>query len=99
MRPSQAVCQTPPGMPEPTFAIRGPAITFTGDPFTDGPAALRHETDALIAFSAGRITHFGPASAVRPLLPAEISIEEYGAGHLILPGFIDCHVHYPQLGI
>jgi guanine deaminase len=86
-------------MPEPTFAIRGPALTFTGDPFTGGRAALRHESDALLAFAAGRITHFGPATSVRPLLPPDISIKEYGADHLILPGFIDCHVHYPQLGI
>src|SRR5690349_6989990 len=86
-------------MPEPTFALRGPALTFTGDVFAQGRAALRHESDALIAFSAGRITHFGPASSVRAQLPADVSIREYGADHLILPGFIDCHVHYPQLGI
>jgi guanine deaminase len=86
-------------MPEPTLAIRGPALTFTGDPFTDGPAALRHESDALIAFAGGRITHFGPTASLRAQLPADISIQEYPADHLILPGFIDCHVHYPQLGI
>lgn len=84
-------------MPD-THAIRGPALTFTGDVFTD-TAALRHESDALIAFSGGKITHFGAASAVCAQLPAGTPIKEYGRDHLILPGFIDCHVHYPQLQI
>src|SRR5262245_48451403 len=79
-------------------AIRGPALTFTGDVFTDA-AALRHESDALIVFADGKITHFGAADTVRAQLPAGIPIQQFGRDHLILPGFIDCHVHYPQLQI
>jgi guanine deaminase len=93
------VWQTPPEMPDATYAIRGPALTFTGDVFTQGAAAMRHESDAIVAFSAGRITHFGPASAIRAQLPPGTHIDEYDRDHLILPGFIDCHVHYPQLQI
>src|SRR5690349_7047988 len=100
-RTARAVWQTPPAMPEATSisgAIRGPALTFAGDAFTDD-AALRFESDALIAFAEGRITHFGPAAQVRAQLPPDIPIKEYGRDHLIMPGFIDCHVHYPQLQI
>jgi guanine deaminase len=87
-------------MPEPTTAIRGPALTFTGDPFAHGVAgSLHYESDALIAMRGGRITHFGAADLVRPSLPSGTLIKEYGRGNLILPGFIDCHVHYPQLRI
>jgi guanine deaminase len=84
--------------PSASGAIRGPALTFTGDVFSDA-AAMHFESDALIAFRGGRITHFGAAATVRALLPPDTHIEEYGRGHLILPGFIDCHVHYPQLQI
>jgi guanine deaminase len=83
-----------------TRAIRGAALTFRGDPFTAGvEAAMRYESDALIAFAGGKITHFGPAATVLRQLPAGTDIKEYGPDSLILPGFIDCHVHYPQTQI
>ncbi len=80
-------------------AIRGPALTFTGDVFVEGAGAMRYESDALIGISGGKITHFGPASSVRDELPAGTPVKEYGKDNLILPGFIDCHVHYPQTQI
>ncbi len=82
------------------FALRGRALTFTGDPFRVGrDEAMHYESDALIAIAQGRITHFGNASKVRESLPPGVPIREFGRDHLILPGFIDCHVHYPQLQI
>ncbi len=98
----RAVWQTPPAMPEAipsTSAIRGPALTFTGDVFVQGVSALRYESDAVIAFSRGRISHFGAASDVLPRLPPLTPVRNFSGPHLILPGFIDCHVHYPQLQI
>src|SRR6185369_13238527 len=83
-----------------TTALHGPALTFTGDPFAMGmPAAMRYESDAIVAMAGGRITHFGPANAVRGQLPPGTHIKECGRDALILPGFIDCHVHYPQTQI
>ncbi|HEU4779287.1 MAG TPA: guanine deaminase [Steroidobacteraceae bacterium] len=90
-------------MPEPTapsHAIRAPALTFTGDAFVEEvEATLRFESDAIIAMAGGKITHFGPAASVRGQLPAGMPIQEYGQDSLVLPGFIDCHVHYPQTQI
>lgn len=87
-------------MPEPgTTAIRGPALTFSGDPFLVGDDAMRYESDAIVAMAGGKITHFGPASALKGALPPGTLIYEYGRDALILPGFIDCHVHYPQTQI
>jgi guanine deaminase len=87
-------------MPEPTTAIRGPALTFTGDPFAAGvKATLRYESDAIIGMAGGKVTHFGTADRVRAQLPPGTHIKEYGRDALILPGFIDCHVHYPQTQI
>jgi guanine deaminase len=79
-------------------AIRGPALTFTGDPFQQGlEHTLVYEPDAIVAMAGGAITHFGPAKRVRPLLPRGTKVEDYGRRSLILAGFVDCHVHFPQI--
>jgi guanine deaminase len=90
-------------MPEtagsPVRALRGPALTFTADPQFAGPAAMRYESDALILIAHGHITDVGPADSLRAKLPPDAQVRRFGRGQLILPGFIDCHVHYPQLQI
>lgn len=81
----------------PTHALRGPALTFTGDPFEAGvEATMRYEPDAIVAHGDGIITHFGPASAVAPQLPNDLVTTSCGADALVCPGFLDSHVHYPQ---
>ena len=77
--------------------IRGPVLTFTGNPFTHG---LEHtavyQADAIVAMANGLITDFGPAQLVLPRLPAGAEIRNYGRDSLISAGFIDSHVHFPQ---
>ena len=81
-------------------AIRGPVLTYTGDPFHEGlESTMRYEPDAIVAMADGRITHFGPASEVRAQLPKDTVVKEYGRDTVIMAGFIDCHVHYPQTQI
>jgi guanine deaminase len=81
----------------PTVAIRGPALTFTGDPFKDGlEATMVYESDAIVAFDAGVITHFGPATKIKSQLPSDLKVREYGPDALISAGFLDSHVHFPQ---
>jgi guanine deaminase len=83
-----------------TSALRGPALTYSGDPFAEGLAATMHyEPDAIVAMAGGRITHFGPAAKVGPALPAGTAVEALGNDTLTMAGFIDCHVHYPQTQI
>ena len=78
-------------------AVRGPALTFTGDPFRDGlDATMRYEPDAIVAMADGHISHFGPAKDISPLLPPGTEVRDYGKNALISAGFIDTHVHYPQ---
>ncbi len=87
----------PPVEATPTRAIRGPALTFKGDPFKDGvDETMVYESDAIVAFGDGVITHFGPADAIKPQLPAGLEIKDYGRDALISAGFIDSHVHFPQ---
>ncbi len=81
------------------LALRGAALTFTGDPFADGvDATRRHISDAVLAMADGRIAAFGPAAAVLPALPPGTPVTHYQDA-LISPGFVDAHVHYPQLPI
>jgi guanine deaminase len=83
-----------------TTAIRGPVLTYTGDAFLEGlEPSMRYESDAIVAMADGKITHFGPARKVRSQLPPGTKIREYGKHTVILAGFIDCHVHYPQTQI
>jgi guanine deaminase len=78
-------------------ALRGAVLTFTGDPFRDGiEATQRYESDAIVAMADGKITHLGPAGEVRPKLPAGTEIKENGKDTLMVAGFIDSHVHFPQ---
>jgi guanine deaminase len=84
-------------MPATRKAIRGPALTFIGDPFKDGlESTMVYESDAIIAMAEGKITHFGPAGRVRSELPAGIDVKNYGPDSLISAGFLDSHVHFPQ---
>ncbi|MEO8040186.1 MAG: guanine deaminase [Betaproteobacteria bacterium] len=80
-------------------ALRGAALAWRGDPFVVPPAeALHFESDAVVALRDGRIQHFGAARDVLPALAPDTVITRCDRA-LIVPGFIDCHVHYPQLPI
>jgi guanine deaminase len=82
----------------PVTALRGPALTFIDDPFLVAPAqSYRYESDALILIRDGRIAAFGAYDAISDQVPAAAEVIRYGRDSLILPGFIDTHVHYPQL--
>lgn len=82
---------------KPEAAIRGPVLTFTGDPFKQAPdEVMVYEPDGIVAFGGGKITHFGPAEVIEKQLPPDIEITNYGPDSLISAGFLDSHVHFPQ---
>ncbi len=84
-------------MPGTPIVLRGPAITFTGDPFRDGlERTMVHWPDAAIAIEDGRILRAGPARDVLATLPPGTAVEDYGPDSLITAGFVDTHVHFPQ---
>ncbi|MGB7257155.1 MAG: guanine deaminase [Pseudolabrys sp.] len=78
-------------------AIRGPALTYTGDPFKNGlDHTMVYESDAIVAMADGKIKHFGPANKVEAELPPGTKVRNFGQDALISAGFIDSHVHFPQ---
>lgn len=80
-------------------AIRGAALTFSGDPFLAPlDSCMTYESDAIVLMQGGKITEFGPANGLQAKVPANVKVTRYTDG-LILPGFVDCHVHYPQTQI
>ena len=80
-------------------AIRAAALTFTADPFLVGAsAAMRYESDALIVFENGVISDFGAYAEIKKTLSPTCEMTTY-TDALVLPGFIDLHVHYPQTQI
>src|SRR5512143_918541 len=88
-----------PGEGDGWHALRGGALTFAGDPFAvAAEEALRHVADALVVIRDGRIAAFGEATALLSTLPSGTPVTRY-ADALIVPGFVDAHVHYPQLPI
>jgi guanine deaminase len=81
-------------------ALRGAMIAWRGDPFVVGARrALAYEPDAIVAMAQGRIVAAGHAGAVRSALPPRTPIETLPRDSLMIPGFVDCHVHYPQLAV
>ena len=83
--------------------ILGNLVDFTGDP---GSAAefplVRHEPDGALWLEQGYIRLRGTRAAVEAamttarVLPAQVQDHR---GQLVLPGLIDCHLHYPQIGM
>jgi guanine deaminase len=77
-------------------AVRGRLLTFLRAPRGAGDAeSYRYIDDGVVVVKDGRIEAVGPAAELLPRLPAGIVIDRH-ADALILPGFIDPHIHYPQ---
>ncbi len=86
-------------------AFRASILHLLADPGDgDAGAALEVFEDGLLVTEDGKVARVGPAE---PLLAElgdqgdgqggdQVSVTDY-SGCLLVPGFIDCHVHYPQI--
>ena len=82
-----------------TKILRGQALSFKADPFIVGDqASIHYESDALIVIVDGVIKSFGSYSSLKDSLAPGVEIEVH-KDSLIIPGFVDTHVHYPQTQI
>jgi guanine deaminase len=79
----------------PLQAFRGSFVDFVADPFYASPAeSVRYIPDGLLVLEHGRVKELGSYENLQERYTG-ISIISY-PGMLILPGFIDTHVHFPQ---
>ncbi len=79
--------------------ILGQTLAFSDSPFAAAPDdAARHSTRGGVLIGAdGRIAAVGEADDLRRAHPGA-PVTDMGAA-LLLPGFVDAHMHYPQTGI
>lgn len=76
-----------------TLAVRSSFVHCTGDPATDGAEACEYLDDAWLVVEDGIVAGFAPADAPPPRTDTVLDRR----GRLICPGFVDAHVHYPQI--
>ena len=75
--------------------LRGRLLSFADSPRLAGAGALQLVEDGAVWIENGVIVAAGDAREVAAKAPADIGVDDH-AGKLILPGFIDTHIHYPQ---
>jgi len=80
-------------------AFRASIFHCLGDP---GPhseeSAIEYFEDGLLVIENGVVSQLGAAEDVLPTLSAGAQLEDF-SGKLIVPGLIDCHVHFSQVDI
>ncbi len=85
-----------------TTAFRASILHCLADP--DGAtdhsktSAVEYIDDGLLIVDKGRIEETGEAQALLPGLSGNVEVVDY-SDKLIIPGMIDCHVHFPQIDI
>ena len=78
--------------------IRGSFLDFVDDPFYKPEIeSVRYLADGLLVLADGKVKAFGHYVDLKSKYEG-ITIIEY-PGRLIMPGFIDTHIHYPQTGM
>ena len=86
-------------------AFRASILHLLADPGDgDAGSALQYFEDGLLVTEDGKVADVGPAEPLLAQLGnagtggsgGPISVTDY-SGCLLVPGFIDCHVHYPQI--
>ncbi|HXY76542.1 MAG TPA: guanine deaminase [Steroidobacteraceae bacterium] len=80
-------------------AHRGAILHFRADPGArDDPASFEFFDDGLLVTAAGQVAAVGPARELLATLPQGTELIEH-AESLLMPGFVDAHIHYPQTDI
>src|ERR1700712_4961804 len=75
---------------------RATIVDTPSDPFTGDPAdALRADDDGALVVRDGVIVARGSYATIRSDHPDE-PLTDLQAG-ILVPGFVDTHVHYPQM--
>ncbi len=82
----------------PSTAIRGPFLHLIDDPFYRPISdCLRYLPDGLMVVESGIILEIGPYADLKNRY-AQLPLTHY-PNKIIVPGFIDTHIHFPQTEI
>jgi guanine deaminase len=83
----------------PIAAYRGMLLHFLSDPGEgDDARAVQFFDDGLLVVEDGCVKAVGNAAFLLPGLPEKAQVVNC-TGQLILPGFVDTHIHYPQTDV
>ncbi|MCC6076657.1 guanine deaminase [Pseudomonas sp. GCM10022188] len=80
-------------------AYRAALLHCLADPREVGnDASYQYFADGLLVVENGKVARIGNAAELLPQLPAGVAVSEYPDA-LIVPGFVDTHIHFPQVGV
>lgn len=78
---------------------RGAVLNFRSDPGEhDSPDAYEYWEDGALVVRAGRVESVGAWNELFAKLPGRSEVIDH-RGSLLLPGFIDTHIHFPQTDV
>jgi len=77
-------------------AFRGSFLHCTDNPAVAGAEAVHFIEDGMLVIEDGHVVAL--TNAVQANMPANTPVHDY-RGKWIVPGFVDCHVHYPQVDV
>jgi len=80
-------------------AIRASILHFLGDPGTsDAPECWQYFEDGTLLVENGRVRALDHSALLQPHLPPGTTHTD-ARGRLLLPGFVDTHIHYVQTDV
>src|SRR5690606_9708434 len=80
-------------------AFRAALLHCLADPREVGTeASYEYLEDGVLVVEDGKIVQLGDAATLLPTLAATVEVREF-PNALITPGFIDTHIHLPQMGV
>jgi guanine deaminase len=77
-------------------AWRAALVHCLDDPGRAGPDAVVHHADGLLLVEDGHVAACGAWADLAPTLAADVVVEAL-PGRLLSPGFVDTHIHFPQI--
>ena len=84
---------------ETRHAYRAALLHMLADPCqTPAEQAFAYHEDGLLVIENGLVTDFGAYTDISPTLNSETPVKAF-PGKLITPGFVDAHIHYPQIDV
>lgn len=80
-------------------AYRGRFVHCLRDPGeTTDKNAIEAFDDGLLIVEDGLVARLGPAAELLRELGDDVPVTDY-SGHMVVPGLVDCHIHFPQTDV